>query len=335
MIHLAISLLFLVVPIYATTLRTEAHVSAWNDFKETHGKIYTSTEEESARFYIFLQNLRQIADHNKEYEAGLKSFRLAINRFGDLTSEEFGARMNGFRRPTSINTTNSRNLFASTNDELPAAVDWRTKGYVTQVKDQKRCGSCWAFSATGSLEGQHFKQTGKLVELSEQNLVDCSRNFGNEGCNGGWMDSAFQYIKANDGVDTEQSYPYEAVDRPCRFKPQNVGADDTGFVDIKQGSESDLEAAIAKVGPISVAIDASHMSFQFYDHGVYNERQCSPKNLDHGVLAVGYGVNENGEKYYIVKNSWGSSWGNQGYILMSRGKNNQCGIATAASYPTV
>ncbi|CAF1005410.1 unnamed protein product [Didymodactylos carnosus] len=195
-------------------------------------------------------------------------------------------------------------------------------------------GSCWAFSATGSLEGQHFKKYSALVSLSEQNLVDCSGKFGNMGCSGGLMDQAFAYIKANNGIDTEVSYPYEARNDVCRFNPENVGANDTGYTDIKSGSEADLQAAIATVGPISVAIDASHGSFQFYHSGVYNELQCSSVSLDHGVLAVGYDTTGT-QDYYIVKNSWGTSWGNDGYIWMTRNKNNQCGIATMSSYPLV
>jgi cathepsin L len=146
-------------------------------------------------------------------------------------------------------------------------LDWRDKGYVTPVKDQGQCGSCWAFSATGSLEGQNFRVTSKLVSLSEQNLVDCSREQGNFGCSGGLMDRAFQYIQVNNGIDTEPSYPYEAVEGQCRFTTADVGATDTGFTNIKKKDENALEQAVAIVGPISAAIDASHSSFQLYKQG--------------------------------------------------------------------
>jgi len=154
------------------------------------------------------------------------------------------------------------------------------------------------------------------------------------GCNGGLMDQAFEYIKVNNGIDTETSYPYEASDNSCRFKAADVGATDTGFTDITSKDESALQQAVATVGPISVAIDASHASFQLYKSGVYNELFCSQTRLDHGVLAVGYGT-DSGKDYWLVKNSWSATWGDQGYIKMTRNKRNQCGIATAASYPIV
>ena len=149
------------------------------------------------------------------------------------------------------------------------------------------------------------------------------------------MDNAFRYIKANGGIDTEASYPYKAEDEKCHYKPKNKGATDRGFVDIATGNENQLQKAVATVGPVSVAIDASHQSFQLYAGGVYYEPECSPEQLDHGVLAVGYGTDDNGNDYWIVKNSWGDSWGAQGYILMARNRDNNCGIATQASYPLV
>lgn len=149
------------------------------------------------------------------------------------------------------------------------------------------------------------------------------------------MDNAFRYIKDNHGIDTEKSYPYEAEDDKCRYNPKTSGATDRGFVDVPTGDENKLKAALATIGPVSVAIDASHESFQFYSTGVYFEPECSPDNLDHGVLAVGYGTDDDGQDYWIIKNSWGESWGDGGYVKMARNRDNNCGVATQASYPLV
>lgn len=327
-------LLATIIAINAIPLNNIGHVPEWQEFKQTHAKTYATTEEEIARFNIFIDNLRIIHDHNEEFNAGKHTFELGVNKFADMTSDEFRSVMNGVKFPAIREPAASVYEAPSTND-LPESVDWRPKGYVTEVKDQGQCGSCWAFSATGSLEGQHFKKLGKMTSLSEQNLVDCSGKFGNQGCNGGLMDQAFRYIQANKGIDTEPSYPYTARDGKCKFSNSTIGATDSGFTDIKAGDEAALQSAIATVGPISVAIDASKMSFQLYKKGVYYEPNCSPTQLDHGVLAVGYGTTDDGKKYYIVKNSWGTGWGDKGYLLMSRDRNNNCGIATDASYPKV
>jgi len=308
----------------------------WADFKQTHEKTYQHPTEEQKRKLIFADNLKRIEMHNYLHAKGLKSYTLGINKFADMEHEEFVKTFNGLRMSSNTTDDNDRVTYLSPNIPLtlPDTVDWRAKGYVTPVKDQGQCGSCWAFSTTGALEGQTFRKTGKLISLSEQNLVDCSRKFGNNGCEGGLMDNAFKYIKANKGIDTEESYPYEAKDDTCHYNPGTSGAEDTGFVDVPAGDESKLQEIIATVGPVSVAIDASHPSFQLYHTGVYDEPQCDSQSLDHGVLAVGYGT-LNGHDYWLVKNSWGKVWGEQGYIMMSRNKNNQCGIATMASYPLV
>ncbi|CAH1798522.1 unnamed protein product, partial [Owenia fusiformis] len=270
--------------------------SLWEQFKQKHKKIYETIEEEKHRFGVFLQNLKTIELHNYLHSKGKKTFRLGTNEYADMELEEFVSVMNGFKGNSNASKATSRVSYMSPSFvNVPEEVDWRTKGYVTDVKNQGHCGSCWAFSTTGSLEGQHFKQTGKLVSLSEQNLVDCSKSYGNNGCNGGLMDNAFQYIKENKGIDTETSYPYEGEDEKCHFKKRTVGATDAGYVDVTSGSEEKLKEACATVGPISVAIDAGHQSFQLYESGVYVEPKCSSTQLDHGVLVVGYGTTDDGD----------------------------------------
>jgi len=317
----------------------------WESWKEEYGKEYLDEDDESYRQSIFEKNLVLINSHNSDFDNGLVTFTLGMNQFGDMTTMEIQSYMLGYKQEDSSVTERRQVLSATGHEKLPKEIDWRTKanGSVTAVKDQKACGSCWAFSATGSLEGQHFLKTNKTVSLSEQNLVDCSKKEGDMGCFGGLMDNAFKYIKINNGIDTEASYPYTAKNGDCTFNPDNVGATVTGFVDIQSGNEKALEKAVATVGPISVAIDAHLPTFHFYKKGVYHDTKCSSVHLDHGVLAVGYGVdnsttawdNGRGKKYWLVKNSWNTSWGDAGYIKMARNAGNACGIATAASYPLV
>ncbi|KAF6017184.1 hypothetical protein EB796_024514 [Bugula neritina] len=330
MLRLAVAVTCVLAALAAPMLNNELN-EHWDLFKVTHNKEYNSQQEETLRRMIWEGHVDYIAKHNREHDMGLHTYTLGINQYADMSNEEFVSVMNGYRGEKS---NSSVHFLPPSNAQVPESVDWRTKGYVTEVKNQEQCGSCWAFSTTGSLEGQHFKATGKLVSLSEQNLVDCSKAEGNQGCQGGLMDNGFTYIKKNGGIDTEESYPYTGKNGRCHYKSSETGATDTGYVDIKEGSETDLQSAVATIGPISVAIDASHMSFQLYRSGVYNERRCSSTRLDHGVLAVGYGSMD-GKDYWIVKNSWGASWGKEGYVWMSRNKKNQCGIATQASYPTV
>ncbi|XP_018496014.1 cathepsin L1 [Galendromus occidentalis] len=305
----------------------------WENFKAEHNKKYESFPEELMRRLIFEENHQFIEDHNSKKEF---DFYLGMNHFGDLTNKEYRERYLGYRRPE--NTPSKASYIfsrAEKIEDVPDQIDWRDQGFVTPVKNQGQCGSCWAFSAVGSLEGQHFKSTGKLVSLSEQNLVDCSTPEGNSGCNGGWMDQAFEYVKDNHGIDTEDSYPYVGTDGSCHFKNKSIGATLKGFMDVKEGDEEALRQAVGVAGPVSVAIDASSMLFQFYRGGVYNVPWCSTSELDHGVLVVGYGKQFQGKDFWMVKNSWGVGWGIYGYIEMSRNKGNQCGIASKASIPTV
>jgi cathepsin L len=317
----------------ASSLLSQVELDAnFEQFKNDFGRTYRTNKEETYRKQVFGSNLEFIIRHNREHMEGRRTFTVGMNNFTDFTNDEFRARFNGYRHG-GVSWASAVHANERVSD-LPDTVDWTTKGIVTPVKDQGQCGSCWAFSAVASTEGQHALKTGKLVSLSEQNLVDCSWSEGDMGCGGGWMDYGFKYIIDNKGIDTETSYPYKAVDESCVFNGKTIGATITSFTDVKADSEDALQNAVANVGPISVAIDASNLSFQFYQSGVYDEPACSSTFLDHGVTAVGYGK-LNSVAYWKVKNSWGTSWGMQGYILMSRNKNNQCGIATKSSYPVV
>ncbi|CAH1099427.1 unnamed protein product [Psylliodes chrysocephalus] len=297
----------------------------WINFKAKHGKIYKSSIEEIQRFSIFQSNLRRIESHNTKEEQGFSSFRMGVTKFADLTRHEFKDMMKLSKRQKPKSYGSIRK-FDDTRD-IPAEVDWSKKGAVTEIKDQGQCGSCWSFSATGTIEGANFIKTGKLISLSEQNLVDCDSDC--YGCGGGYMIDALKYVQKN-GIMAEDKYPYKAEDEKCRFNSSEVAVKISSFTQIKSGDENDLQQKVALVGPVSVAIDAS-WNFQLYSSGVLDDDSCenSEESLDHGVLAVGYGT-KHGQDYWIVKNSWGEDWGIKGYVWMSRNKNNQCGIATDA-----
>ncbi|GIY33313.1 cathepsin L [Caerostris darwini] len=301
----------------------------WDIYKNVYNKTYSNVED-TARRIIWQNNIQKIQKHNLEAELNMHSFKLGVNHFTDRVKQEM-IRGTGLKRS---NRTGDRTFFiAPSNVVYPNHVDWREKGLVTEVKDQGDCGSCWAFSATGSLEGQHKRKTGKLVSLSEQNLLDCAKK-GNHGCGGGVIDFAFDFIKKQGGIDTEESYPYIAKQSTCEFKKQTVGATLTGYVDVEEENEIALMQAVATVGPVSVGIHAGSHGFMNYKSGIYDVEDCNSEDLNHGVLVVGYG-SEKGKDYWIVKNSWGSKWGEDGYIRMVRNKKNQCGIASIPSYPLV
>jgi cathepsin L len=292
------------------------------NFIDTHDKIYNSIDEYLYRYNIFYNNLERVKNNKKSYT-------IELNKYSDFHSSELPK---GYKKSKFNFNTETHQLC---NNSIPTNIDWRSEGIVTNVKDQGQCGSCWAFSAIGAIEGQHAKiRNQSLVSLSEQNLVDCAYNYGCEGCDGGWPEAAMRYVIDNKGVDTEPSYPYEAVDETCEYNKNNSGALISKTVNISSGNMTALYDAIANIGPISVAIDAAG-DFQSYKSGIFESTDCSNTMLDHAVLAIGYGVSPKGKKYIIIKNSWGTDWGMDGYVYWSADINNMCGIATDASYPLV
>ncbi|KAH8370498.1 hypothetical protein KR093_003683 [Drosophila rubida] len=324
-----ILVLVLVAVVQATSLK-DVLKAEFNAFKLKHNKVYKDVSEELKRLQIFVENKKLIERHNKRYANGEETYKMGINQFSDLKSSEFQNVMLSSINANELTLGISQIYTPSSSVQIPGSIDWRQKGAVTRVKNQGGCGSCWAFAAIGTLEGQHFIKNQQLVSLSEQNLVDCSKN--NGGCNGGWPETALNYIKDNGGVDTEDSYPYEAKDGECRFKAEHIGAQVAGTVGVASEDESALAAAVAEKGPISVAVDASF--FQHYQGGVLNESSCQG-GVNHGVVVVGYGRDDIGGDYWLVKNSWGEYWGENGYIRMARNKSNQCKIASHGVYPLV
>jgi len=299
-------------------------------YKVRFGKSYTA-DEEPMRAAIFAANVDKINAHNMRGE----SWTMGINEFTDLTSQEFAmGRIGGYLpRKLRRQTPPAPAVHA---DPAPSW-DWSSKGAVTPIKNQGQCGSCWAFSSTGSIEGAGFISKGTLTSLSEQQLVDCATAEGNEGCNGGLMDWAFEYVIKNGGLCTESSYPYMAVDGTCKSSSCTSASTSaiTAYSDVTPKSDSALVDAVYKQ-PVSVAIEADQNSFQSYSGGVLTA-PCGAA-LDHGVLAVGWGTS-GGKQYWKVKNSWGASWGMQGYVLIARGSTynggaGQCGIYSEPSYPT-
>ncbi|XP_015278756.1 PREDICTED: cathepsin S [Gekko japonicus] len=306
----------------------------WELWKKKHSKEYRNEKEEDNRRMTWEKNLKFITLHNLEHSLGLHSYDLGMNHLGDMTSEEVATKLTGLRTDPGYSwKQNSTSFVSKSAVGVPDSIDWRDKGCVTEVKLQGACGSCWAFSAVGALECQWKLKTGQLISLSPQNLVDCSSMYGNHGCNGGFMTYAFQYIIDNKGIDSEASYPYTGQVGPCRYDPSARAATCSRYVLLPEFDEAALKAAVGTVGPVSVAVDATKETFFLYKSGVYDDPSCS-QEVNHGVLVTGYGSLDS-KDYWLVKNSWGPHFGDQGYIRIARNHGNRCGIATYGCYPVV
>ncbi|KAJ1462001.1 cysteine proteinase [Pelagophyceae sp. CCMP2097] len=327
----------------ASALKHDAafYEPAFEQWKAKHGVSFHTRDEAAARFGIWCLKDDEIRAHNE----AKSPYKLGHNQFSHLTHDEFAA-----DRKLGVHSTYAKFATAfkgfkhsalrlqrdANATDVPESVDWATQGAVTPVKDQGQCGSCWAFSTTGSMEGAYFYKNKVLKSFSEQMLVDCDRN--DEGCNGGLMDNAFDWLQQNGGICSEDDYPYSSglslATSYCRASCAKVaGTVPTTYTDVKS-SDAALMAAVAQQ-PVSVAIEADQASFQSYSSGVLT-RACGT-SLDHGVLVVGYGTLD-GVDYWKVKNSWGPAWGQEGYILLARGiaqAGGQCGILSAASYPSL
>ncbi|KAJ8984231.1 hypothetical protein NQ317_007463 [Molorchus minor] len=300
----------------------------WQEFLK--GKNYSPSELLS-RKNIFLTNAQTIADAAK---SGVVGFAMKLNSLADLTFDEFNKFFNGFRG-SAIGSSKAPVYKTEKEEPLPESVDYREKGAVTPVQNQLKCAGCWAFAAAGALEGHHFLKTGQLEQISVQNLLDCSKENDNGGCNGGLVEPAFDYIQDN-GINRAANYEFVAKNGECKHAKAENAANCTGYVRVPQGDEKSLAKALAQKGPISVALHVVPR-FQLYSDGVFYDPDCknSPGDLNHAVLLVGYGKEPNGQKYWLVKNSYGADWGKEGYVKIAKDAGNHCGIATYARFPTV
>jgi C1A family cysteine protease len=316
----------------AWLLSDDEYQLLFGNYMKQYGKEYNS-ESLFYRFQVFRQNFDFIHTENQATD---HAYVLAVNEFTDMTHEEFVSTKMGYKyvRNPYIRSKNApKTVISSRLPSLPDSVDWVAAGAVTEVKDQGKCGSCWSFSTTGAVEGCTFINAGVLTSLSEQQLIDCSSAEGDNGCSGGSMDDAFEYIIQNGGICSEDDYPYQAVQGECQSTSCTAVSSVGAYSDVTAGQEDTSLIAAVAGNPVSVAIEADSQSFQFYSGGVYNDTGCGD-NLDHGVLIVGYGTDsDSGLDYWTVKNSWGPSWGENGFIRIERHE-DLCGIADQPSYPT-
>jgi len=316
----------------------------FSQFKADFNKVYAEADEESMRFGIFSKTVDMIEEFNQNM-APTEGFTMGINQFSDWTQDEYKAFLT---YNASAKKLDNVHILDATN--LTSDIDWVAKGAVTPIKNQQSCGSCWAFSTTGSVEGALFNAGKGLVSLSEQELVDCAGSFGNQGCNGGLMDDGFKFIEAN-GLAKEGDYEYTAKTGSCDSSKKSAasgvkGSVVTSYKDVTTEDCAQLMAAV-NIGPVSVAIEADQSSFQNYKSGILGSG-CGT-TLDHGVLVVGYGT-DSGSDYWKVKNSWGTTWGDSGYIRIKKScsssgrqllggggdsKKGICGILAQPSYPVV
>ena len=327
------SLLFLAMLASTSAVSVSSKENAkWPDFMDyvqRYNKTYNGGELES-KFFSYVQNMERAAKHNADPSS---TYVMGENQFSDMSEKEFAEHVHrGCYGGKALGKTRSCDTYKyQSGAPLADSVDWRAKGAVTPVKNQGQCGSCWSFSATGAMEGAYKIATGTLVSLSEQQLVDCSGTYGDLGCNGGLMDNAFEYAIDN-GMCTEDSYPYDARKGSCQSCVEGYKFDEC--FDVPSNDQVALAHAVA-MGPVSVAIEADTTTFQLYKSGVISSSKCGTK-LDHGVLVVGYGT-EAGQDYWLVKNSWGEMWGDQGYVKIARSNSSNdggiCGIAMQPSFP--
>jgi len=307
--------------------------SEFNIFQRSFNKVYDNEATYNLRFKIFKENFARFAEQNKNPKGPTHSLRTP---FADMTAEEFKARYLSPVHYTGHNDETTEFAYPTEAEvnAAPADKDWRKDGAVTGVKNQGQCGSCWSFSSTGDMEGTWFLAKNQLVALSEQQIVDCDVHGNDHGCEGGLPEGGFEYVIKAGGIETEADYPYEAVDAKCRVNSTDFAVTISNWTAVSK-NEDDIAAFLAANGPLSIGINASHM--QGYKSGIADPLFCDPAKLDHGVLIVGYGSHKGvfgSEEFWIIKNSWGTVWGEEGYYRIVKGK-GKCGLNTHVTHSIV
>jgi cathepsin F len=310
------SSLFVVAALACIALAVYAAHDDFDRWVQKHGKTYANDVEYQHRREIFHQNRLLVHKMNSLKDGA----RYELNLFADMTPDEHKGMYRGWAVPEAMKSA-PQGSFKVSADPTPTSWDWRTKGAVTEVKNQGQCGSCWSFSTTGNVEGQWFLAGHTLTPLSEQQFVDCDKV--DQGCNGGLPSNAFEYAIKAGGIESEASYPYTAMDGSCQFSASKVVAKISNWTAVST-DEDTIASVLVSTGPLSIGINAEWM--QFYAGGVSDPLFCNPKALDHGVLIVGFGTQDS-KPYWIIKNSWGPTWGEKGYYLIIRGK-GKCGLNT-------
>ncbi|KAG5669353.1 hypothetical protein PVAND_017241 [Polypedilum vanderplanki] len=304
----------------------------WEEYKNHYNKSFKMEFREERCRRAFKENLDTISQHNEAFDNGKASFKLGVNHLADLSNLHY---LRSYVRlvDSDIDANNDRDYILGNslfqNKQYPESLDWREKGFVTKAKNQKSCGSCYAFSIAGSIEGQIFKRINKLVELSPQQIVDCSSSFGNHGCAGGSLRTTLKYLEKSGGLMRESDYPYTSSHNKCSFDEDLAIVNITSWSILPSKDEEVMKGVLNEVGPIAISIDASLKTFQLYSEGVYDDPNCSSTAVNHAMLLVGYTPDA-----WILKNWWGKNWGINGYMLVKRGV-NKCGIANYAAYAVV
>jgi len=313
----------------------EVFEQMWQSFTNEHGANSPNNLKPVAdRKKAFAKTIERIIEHNSKPSS---TYKKGINKFSDMTHEEFADyfHLDDISEEQHCSATEGRQSIKKNVDEgmMPRAWDWRRHGGVSPVKNQGSCGSCWTFSAVGCLESAMMLKYGGFTSLSEQQLVDCAGDYDNHGCMGGLPSHAFEYIHHTGGISTETAYPYFAEDRPCTVDPATFALTvKGGSFNITEGDETELKHAVFEKGPVAIAFQVVS-GFSDYKSGVYTSDVCknSTDDVNHAVLAVGYG-HQQGMDYWLVKNSWGADWGDEGYFKIQRGV-NMCGVAVCNSFP--